>query len=156
MLRHVALVRTYVSEELSASIRVTRIDELGTMLVTASVVRVHRFVSPWWRRGEVPPKRRFLQEPHCVTSQKTPFFIATAVKTSNLTSVAFSPQESYTSTAVNLSFLDQSRYFFFKIAPHLCSRDWVDPVPDPLLFRKSGSAGNRTWTSGSAAKNSDH
>jgi hypothetical protein len=21
----------------------------------------------------------------------------------------------------------------------------VDPVPDPLLFRKSGSAGNRTW-----------
>jgi hypothetical protein len=24
------------------------------------------------------------QEPHCVTSQKTPFFIVTAVKTSNL------------------------------------------------------------------------
>jgi hypothetical protein len=33
----------------------------------------------------VPPKRRFLQEPHGVTSQKTPFFIVTAVKTSNLT-----------------------------------------------------------------------
>jgi hypothetical protein len=34
MLRPVALVRTDVSEELSASfIRVTRIDELGTMLV---------------------------------------------------------------------------------------------------------------------------
>jgi hypothetical protein len=34
MLRRVALVRTYVSEELSASIiRVTRIDELGTTLV---------------------------------------------------------------------------------------------------------------------------
>jgi hypothetical protein len=31
------------------------------------------------------PKRRFLQEPHGVTSQKTPFFIVTAVKTSNLT-----------------------------------------------------------------------
>jgi hypothetical protein len=27
----------------------------------------------------------FLQEPHGVTSQKTPFFIVTAVKTSNLT-----------------------------------------------------------------------
>jgi hypothetical protein len=27
---------------------------------------------------------RFLQEPHAVTSQKTPFFIVTAVKTSNL------------------------------------------------------------------------
>jgi hypothetical protein len=32
----------------------------------------------------VPLKRRFLQEPHGVTSQKTPFFIVTAVKTSNL------------------------------------------------------------------------
>jgi hypothetical protein len=34
MLRRVALVRTYVSEELSASIiRVTRIGELGTLAV---------------------------------------------------------------------------------------------------------------------------
>jgi hypothetical protein len=32
----------------------------------------------------------------------------------------------------------------------------VDPVSDPLLLRKSGSAGYRTWTSGSVAKNSDH
>jgi hypothetical protein len=30
-------------------------------------------------------ERRFLQEPHGVTTQKTPFFIVTAVKTSNLT-----------------------------------------------------------------------
>jgi hypothetical protein len=29
----------------------------------------------------------------------------------------------------------------------------VDPVPDPLLFRKSGSAGHRTLTSGSVARN---
>jgi hypothetical protein len=37
MLRHVALVRTDVSEELSASIiRVTRICELGTTLAVAS------------------------------------------------------------------------------------------------------------------------
>jgi hypothetical protein len=28
----------------------------------------------------------------------------------------------------------------------------VDPVPDPLLLRKSASAGNRTWTSGSVAR----
>jgi hypothetical protein len=42
-----------------------------------------------------------------------------------------------------LGFLDRRRYFFFQIAPQLYSRDWVDPVPDPLL-RKSGSAGNRT------------
>jgi hypothetical protein len=48
MLRRVALVRTEVSEELSAS---------------------------FFR----------VQEPHGVTSQKNPFFIVTAVKTSNLT-----------------------------------------------------------------------
>jgi hypothetical protein len=46
---------------------------------------VHRFLSPWWRRRQVPPTRRFLQEPHGVTTQKTSFFIVTAVKTSNLT-----------------------------------------------------------------------
>jgi hypothetical protein len=32
----------------------------------------------------------------------------------------------------------------------------VDPIPDPLLFRKSGSAGNQTWTSEYLARNSDH
>jgi hypothetical protein len=32
----------------------------------------------------------------------------------------------------------------------------VDPVPDPLILRKSGSAGNWTRTSESVAKNSDH
>jgi hypothetical protein len=55
MLRHTALVRTDVSEELSASIiRVTRIGELGTLSVT--------------------------------NNQRTlPFFIVTAVKTSNVT-----------------------------------------------------------------------
>jgi hypothetical protein len=46
---------------------------------------VHRFLSPWWWRRYVPPERRFLQEPHGVTSQKTTFFIVTAVKPSNLT-----------------------------------------------------------------------
>jgi hypothetical protein len=55
-----------------------------------------------------------------------------------------------------LGFLDRSRYFFFQVAPQLYSRGWGDPVPDPLLLRKSGSAGNRTRTSGSVARNSDH
>jgi hypothetical protein len=64
MLCRAALVRTDVSEELSASfIRMTRIGE------------VHR---------SVPPKPWFLQEPHGVTSQKTAFFIVTTVKTSDL------------------------------------------------------------------------
>jgi hypothetical protein len=55
-----------------------------------------------------------------------------------------------------LAFLDRSRYFFFQVAPQLYSRGWVDPVPGPLLLRKSGSAANRTRTSESVASNSDH
>jgi hypothetical protein len=43
MLRHVAVVRTDVSEELSASfIRVTRIGELGTTLAVTSNQRMLR------------------------------------------------------------------------------------------------------------------
>jgi hypothetical protein len=77
LLRRVALVRTDVSEELSASfIRVTRIGELGTTLAVTSNRRMLRINS------------RFLQEPHGVTSQKTPFFIVIAVKTPNLTSLS--------------------------------------------------------------------
>jgi hypothetical protein len=41
------------------------------LLVTANVFLVHRLLSLWWRRRYVPPKRRFLQESHGVTSQKT-------------------------------------------------------------------------------------
>jgi hypothetical protein len=44
-----------------------------------------------------------------------------------------------------LDFLDRSRYYFCQVAPQLYSRGWVDPVPNPLLLRKSGSAGKRTW-----------
>jgi hypothetical protein len=55
-----------------------------------------------------------------------------------------------------LGFLDRSRYFLFQVAPQLYSRGLVDPVPDPLLLSKSGSAGNRTPTSESVARNSDH
>jgi hypothetical protein len=54
-----------------------------------------------------------------------------------------------------LGFLDRTRYFFFQVAPQLYSRDWVDPVPDPLLLGKSGSVGNRTRVSGSVARSSD-
>jgi hypothetical protein len=34
--------------------------------------------------------------------------------------------------------------YFIHVAPQLTSRGWVDPAPDPLLLRKSGSA--RNWT----------
>jgi hypothetical protein len=55
-----------------------------------------------------------------------------------------------------LAFLNRCCYFFFQEAPQLYSRGYVDPVPDPLVLRKSSNAGNRTWTYGSAARNSDH
>jgi hypothetical protein len=100
------------------------------------------------------------------------FMAVSRLKISKTNSVAFSPKANYTEwatatgwrilvptyvdrelsrgqrggtpTAVNLSFLGRSRYFFFKVAPHLSSRVWDVLVPDPLLLRKSGSAGNRT------------
>jgi hypothetical protein len=68
MSHRVALVRNVSVERIASIIRVTRIGEPGTR----------------WRR-HVPPKRRFLEEPHGITSQKTAFFIVTVVKTSNLT-----------------------------------------------------------------------
>jgi hypothetical protein len=52
-------------------------------------------------------------------------------------------------------FLDRSHYFFFQGVPQLYSRGWVDPDSDALLFRKCSSAGNRSRTSGSIARNSD-
>jgi hypothetical protein len=53
-------------------------------------------------------------------------------------------------------FLDRSRYFFFEIAPQFYSGGWVDRITNSLLVRKSGSVWNRTRTSGSVARNSDH
>jgi hypothetical protein len=51
-----------------------------------------------------------------------------------------------------LGFLDRSRYYIFQVAPQFYSRGCVDPDPDPLLLRKSGSAGNGTQTSGYVAR----
>jgi hypothetical protein len=88
ILRRVALIRTDVSEERSASImRVTRIGELWTTLAVTgnrrtyffaacigcqlrlTVFIVHRFLSTWWWRRYDPPTRPFLQVPHGVISE---------------------------------------------------------------------------------------
>jgi hypothetical protein len=88
MLRRVAHVRTDVSEERSAPIiRETKISELGTTLVTANVVPSSPILVTLMMGALRSSKRRLLQEPHGVTSQKMQFFIVTAVKTSNLTSI---------------------------------------------------------------------
>jgi hypothetical protein len=57
------------------------------LLVTGNVVPSSLIFSPWWWRWYVPPKHRFLQEPHGLTFQKTAFFIVTAVETSILHSI---------------------------------------------------------------------
>jgi hypothetical protein len=44
-----------------------------------------------------------------------------------------------------LGFLDQNHYYLLHVAPQLYSRGLVDPIPDPLLLRKSGSAEDWTW-----------
>jgi hypothetical protein len=81
-LRLVALVRNDISWKFSASfIKVRRIGELGTillrsvrrLLVTASVVPSSPILVTLMKR-RYRPKRRLLQEPHGVTSQKTLFF----------------------------------------------------------------------------------
>jgi hypothetical protein len=106
------LVRTEVSEEHRASIiRVIRIGEQGTplavtsnrrtlrrnamyivflrsvrrLLVTAIVPNSPILVTLMKEAPSSSETPVLTQEPHSVTSQKTPFFIVTAVKTSNLT-----------------------------------------------------------------------
>jgi hypothetical protein len=49
------------------------------------------FYPPVFRWGYDPPTRRFFQVHPGVKTQKTPLFIVTAVKTSNLTSVKVFP-----------------------------------------------------------------
>jgi hypothetical protein len=43
-----------------------------------------------------------------------------------------------------ICFLDSSRYFSFKWLLTCANKDRLDPVPGPLLLRKSSRAGNRT------------
>jgi hypothetical protein len=44
------------------------------LLVAACVVPSSPIFVTLMKEAQVPPKRRFLQEPHGVTTQKTPFF----------------------------------------------------------------------------------
>jgi hypothetical protein len=58
-------------------------------------------------------------------------------------------------TDVNLSFLDRSRYFL-EISRQLFSCGRVDPVPDPLILRKTGSDGNRPTHDNTVYKKQRH
>jgi hypothetical protein len=65
MVRRVAVVRTDVSEELSASfIRVTRISKLRTTLaVTSNLVPSSPILVTLMKEAQIPPSRRFLAPP---------------------------------------------------------------------------------------------
>jgi hypothetical protein len=71
-----------------------KISERGT-----SVSRCLRYV---------PPKRRFTQDLHGATSQKTAFFIVTAVETSNLT-ISFMVLHKVSSDSVGLNMADNHK-----------------------------------------------
>jgi hypothetical protein len=100
MVRRVALVRADVSEEPRTSfIRVTRIGELGTLaatnnrqtlrrntklLVAASVVPSSPILVTLLKEVLGSSETSDLTRATDVTSQKTPLFIVTTLKTSNL------------------------------------------------------------------------
>jgi hypothetical protein len=86
---------------------------------------------PSHRRFSARLVRTFADRGHCVVNTTDPQAVFSIFWTG---AAIFSPQ----------------------IAPQLYSRGRVDPVPDPLLLRKSGSAGNGTRTSGSVARNPYH
>jgi hypothetical protein len=59
------------------------------LLVTANVVPSSPILVTLMKEALSSSKNQFLQEPHGVTLQKTPFFIVIALKTSNLTKFKF-------------------------------------------------------------------
>jgi hypothetical protein len=65
-------------------------DGSGERIASIFRVEISANVSRWLHcsagdGGDVPPKRRYTQDLHGATSQKTAFFTVTAVKTSDLT-----------------------------------------------------------------------
>jgi hypothetical protein len=50
-------------------------ESASNCLLLVTKLPACRFLSLWWWRRYIPPKRWFLQEPHGVTTQKTPFFM---------------------------------------------------------------------------------
>jgi hypothetical protein len=104
---------TDVSEECIASI-----IRIGNSAADCShmltLVPRSRIFIPWRWRQYVPPKHRLTQDLHDATSQKTTFFIVTAVKTSNLTySLLFI-------VPVTTLFITSLSYFSFLVLWILC------------------------------------
>jgi hypothetical protein len=98
--------------------------------------------------GQIPPKNQKLNQtpwPYSTSKLYWPSDRCLSVKLVSIFAGRRCVVSATNFLAVNLGFLDQSRYFSNQVAPQLSSRGWVDPVPDPLLLRKSDGAGNQTW-----------
>jgi hypothetical protein len=61
-----------------------------------------------------------------------------------------------TLTAVKLSFLDRSRYFYFKQLLIYAHEDEWTPFQTHCYSKNLGAPGIEPWTAASAARNSDH
>jgi hypothetical protein len=87
-----------------------------------------------WRRY-VPPKRRFTQDLHGVTSLKTAFFIVTAVKTSNITTFVMSlthGAEPLLRSHQLCSYSRTSQHFMEPEGSLPCSQEpFAGPYPEP-------------------------
>jgi hypothetical protein len=57
--------------------------------------------------------------------------------------------------AINLSFIDQSRYFLIQAAHQLSSQGWVHHIPDQRILRKFCSTAIKPGISGSVVRNFD-
>jgi hypothetical protein len=135
MLRRVVLVRTAVSEDRIPSIIVTRIGGLGTALAVTSnrsqllliLFLARRFLSPSLWRRYVSPKRRFLQESHGVTYQKTAFFKDSRVNITSKEGVAIHR------SAYGWPVSAVSGYLLFK---DFCETMAEEPVPQLKFYEE--------------------
>jgi hypothetical protein len=89
-----------------------------------------------------------------IPTERPPFVSEVSANFSGRNDIVWSEQR--IPTALNFGFLYRNRYFSIQVAPQLSSRSWVDPVPGPILLRKSGCAGIELGTSGPVARTSDH
>jgi hypothetical protein len=135
MLCRVALVRTDVSEEHSASIiRATVISELGTLAVTIIRRTLRINTSSWWWRLSFPPKHRFLQEPHGVTFQKTAFFIVPTVRWTGDRSLEFITLGlSFRKRSPDVSCTTMHGTFFRRFFRVFCGTQDPSVIPSTLL-----------------------
>jgi hypothetical protein len=91
----------------------------------------------WWKSSQlffknVPLKHRFLQQPYGITSQKTAFFIITAMKTTNLTQHYPAGLCSWDIMCflwgMNWVFISQKMAFFIVTAVKISNLTWHSPA----------------------------